>query len=371
MQQSGGPAESIEPDYQYSRNIAIRKQISTSGYCAGLEIFETDSSSILVVPEDNKFRFWDVTDVDAPIELGVIEDSAQTIARDVEVVAYGDSIRLFLCFVHPYNPNLSKQIPSRLLDVPFTGNIETNIMNDSTYTHSEIVNAGATTLKPASDCSNANALSANATYADSTWKREIAAELLSLDQIKRRDTSAARTNLQNLASNGSSLALKRRALLRLVYLDRCIGHDYATAFARYQTLENSYANTRESVFAKLLLCLHPDSTEWSAFAKETESDSFVGTVHPAIPGWITLSPVWPNPFKDRTTLHVQTEEEQFVDLLIYDISGKVLRREPGYLLRAGKNSLTVERDALSSGLYIIVVQSGAKRVSSLIQVGDW
>lgn len=73
MQQSGGPAESIEPDYQYSRNIAIRKQISTSGYCAGLEIFETDSSSILVVPEDNKFRFWDVTDVDVPIELGVIE----------------------------------------------------------------------------------------------------------------------------------------------------------------------------------------------------------------------------------------------------------------------------------------------------------
>jgi len=150
MQQSGGPTQSIEPDYQYSRNIAIRKQISTSGYCAGFEIFETDSSSILVVPEDNKFRFWDVSDVDAPIELGAIVDSGLSNARDAEVVAFGDSIRLFLCFVHPYDTlrrdRRLRQIPSRLLDVPFTGSIETNIMAASTYTHSQIISAGATTL---------------------------------------------------------------------------------------------------------------------------------------------------------------------------------------------------------------------------------
>ena len=81
-------------------------------------------------------------------------------------------------------------------------------------------------------------LANNAAYADSAWMRNITRELLSVELVRKRDTTQALNVLATLTGNGMPAEYRRRALLRYVYTYFCLMNDYPSAMNRYQTRNN-------------------------------------------------------------------------------------------------------------------------------------
>ena len=69
-------------------------------------------------------------------------------------------------------------------------------------------------------------------------------------------------------------------------------------------------------------------------------------------------PAYPNPFNPRTTIAYQLPKAEFVNITVYDITG----RQVAFLLddhkAAGRYRLDWEPQRLTSGVYLVRIQAG-------------
>ncbi len=214
-----------------------------------------------------------------------------------------------------------------------------------------------------------NGLSGLSAYSDSSWKRNMASELLSIEQIRKRDTTDAQARLTSIISHSGSASCVRRSLLRLVYLQYCIKSNYSAAYSYYEALNNAYPRTYENVYAKILLGLAPDSADWAAIAKQSGEEDLGNTdAQPHAPLWLQIEGPWPNPLYGIANLRVHVEEQIVTDHYLYDMKGSRLRSVHSLQLNAGWNDVVIDCTGLSSGAYMLVFQRGARRQSVRLNV---
>lgn len=166
------------------------------------------------------------------------------------------------------------------------------------------------------------ALTGNALYADSVWKRNISNEILSVELVRKRDTTQALNVLATLTGNGMPAEFRRRALLRSVYTYYCLMNDYASAMNRYQTIAQTYPGSLEQFEAKLILRLPIDSADVAALQKTSEFQNV--HEHPTLaqPAWISIEGPAPNPATHTAAFTVRTERPVRFRIDVYDIAGK-------------------------------------------------
>jgi hypothetical protein len=214
-----------------------------------------------------------------------------------------------------------------------------------------------------------NTLESMAMYSDSAWKRWIATDVLSIEQIRNRDTVAAEQTMNNAMLRSASAAHTRGMLLRLVYMHACVRMDHSRAHDFYNTLNGAYPGSRENTYAKILLRIPPDSTDWAAFAKNSGyTDEQFDVGGGASPQWLSVEGPWPEPVSGTAHLRVRVEHDCVVDISLYDISGKRRRVQSGRSLQSGWNTLLLDCTQLASGSYIVVFQQQERRHSLLLRV---
>lgn len=67
---------------------------------------------------------------------------------------------------------------------------------------------------------------------------------------------------------------------------------------------------------------------------------------------------FPNPFKNQTWINFRLPESEQTSLKVFDLAGKEIRSIIDETLSAGKHSINVTKEGLSSGIYYYVLQSG-------------
>ncbi len=214
-----------------------------------------------------------------------------------------------------------------------------------------------------------NGLAGLGAYSDSSWKRNLASELLSIEQIRKRDTVNAQARLTNIISHSASTGCVRRALLRLVYMHYCIKSNYSAAYAYYEVLNNTYARTHENVYAKILLRIAPDSADWASMTKVTgEDDVWNAEVQSPVPDWMRIEGPTPNPSYGVANLRVYVHEPIIADHHLYDLKGSRLRSAHGLQINTGWNDVVIDCSGLSAGSYFVVFQNGTLQQSVKLNV---
>jgi glucuronoarabinoxylan endo-1,4-beta-xylanase len=77
---------------------------------------------------------------------------------------------------------------------------------------------------------------------------------------------------------------------------------------------------------------------------------------------ISLAQNYPNPFSAATSIEYSIREEGFVRLAIYDVSGREVRTLVARIMPAGKHTVSVELNGLSSGIYFYRLEAGGKNI---------
>ncbi|MBE0642723.1 MAG: hypothetical protein IH600_01450, partial [Bacteroidetes bacterium] len=211
-------------------------------------------------------------------------------------------------------------------------------------------------------------LAGRAQYADSSWMREIAAEVLTIEEITRLDTASVENTLRSLIRTSSNDGVRRRTLLRLVFFDCCIRTQYASAYSTFQTLDGWYPHSEEAVYAKILLRIPLDSADVAAMGKAPEVVGGKLNGQGIIDDWLIVEGPWPTPQADLAKLRVYASDEMDVERSIHDIRGARVRTEPATTLNPGWNDMTVKCRGLSSGTYLLVLEHGTKRKSILLNI---
>ena len=160
-QQQSVQMSKVDPVYKHSQNMAMLGTITPdSGFVGGFEAFKDSERNYLVIPDFSRFTFWDITNIEYPEKLGSIEFDGQFVARDAEVVQYGDSTRLFLNAIYRRAFRFDGPERTLILDVPFyDNNIKDDIINvKRNYSFSEIIAAGATEWIPDQSITNVEML---------------------------------------------------------------------------------------------------------------------------------------------------------------------------------------------------------------------
>jgi len=90
--------------------------------------------------------------------------------------------------------------------------------------------------------------------------------------------------------------------------------------------------------------------------------------HFAIPDNFSLKPAYPNPFNPLTTISYSLPEISHVQLYIYDITGKLIKKLVNNLEQVGHkqivwNGLNDRGEKVHSGVYLYVIQAGEYRAS--------
>ena len=98
----------------------------------------------------------------------------------------------------------------------------------------------------------------------------------------------------------------------------------------------------------------------------TDEESSV-EINPALPDVLTLHPVYPNPFNARTEIRFQLPSQRKVELTIHDLLGRQVKSLTQDVLPAGEHAAfwggrDEENQMVSSGIYIIRLESGEQRV---------
>jgi glucuronoarabinoxylan endo-1,4-beta-xylanase len=75
-----------------------------------------------------------------------------------------------------------------------------------------------------------------------------------------------------------------------------------------------------------------------------------------------LAQNYPNPFNRATTIEYSIDQEGFVRLVIYDISGRDVRTLVERIVPAGRHAINVELTGLSSGIYFYRLETGGKNI---------
>jgi hypothetical protein len=71
-----------------------------------------------------------------------------------------------------------------------------------------------------------------------------------------------------------------------------------------------------------------------------------------------VSEPWPNPFKERTTLVYQLDEEDHIRVSVYDIQGRLIEVLVDERLQAGEYSTQWNRRVHAPGIYLLRIESG-------------
>jgi hypothetical protein len=68
---------------------------------------------------------------------------------------------------------------------------------------------------------------------------------------------------------------------------------------------------------------------------------------------------FPNPFSGQATLRFGLDESSDVSVVIYDITGKSVKRIDAGQFSAGENTITIQQGGLNSGIYILKLNAGS------------
>ncbi len=71
-----------------------------------------------------------------------------------------------------------------------------------------------------------------------------------------------------------------------------------------------------------------------------------------------LANPFPNPFNSRTTISFTIPSTDMVNLTVWDISGRMVKRLVGSTIQAGTHSVTLDAGLLTSGLYFVRLEAG-------------
>jgi hypothetical protein len=88
----------------------------------------------------------------------------------------------------------------------------------------------------------------------------------------------------------------------------------------------------------------------------SESDN-VTAQHPTTEG-ITLLRNYPNPFNPETVISYKLQMTNYIELKVYDISGKLVSNLYSGIQQPGEHSVTFDAVGLSSGMYYAVLTAG-------------
>ena len=88
------------------------------------------------------------------------------------------------------------------------------------------------------------------------------------------------------------------------------------------------------------------------------SESDIATAqHPTTKG-ITLLRNYPNPFNPETVISYKIENTNYIELKVYDISGKLVSNLYSGIQQPGEHAVTFDASGLSSGMYYAVLNAG-------------
>lgn len=78
---------------------------------------------------------------------------------------------------------------------------------------------------------------------------------------------------------------------------------------------------------------------------------------PLLPETITVYPLYPNPFNPLSTLRYSLPAAMKIKITLYDITGRKVRDLKDAIESGGEHSVNITADNLSSGIYLIHIQS--------------
>lgn len=78
--------------------------------------------------------------------------------------------------------------------------------------------------------------------------------------------------------------------------------------------------------------------------------------------------VFPNPFKDQATIIYDLKENENISVSIYNTMGQVVYTNDLGEQQAGRQSLTIDAESLSSGIYFMSLQVGDQRATKRISI---
>ncbi|TVQ69215.1 MAG: T9SS C-terminal target domain-containing protein [Balneolaceae bacterium] len=90
---------------------------------------------------------------------------------------------------------------------------------------------------------------------------------------------------------------------------------------------------------------------------------------PELPGALTLSPNYPNPFLDETRVDITVPEEQTITATVYNILGQRVATQQ-LPVQAGYHTLTLSLGHLATGVYFLRVDGRTSQTVSLFRMGS-
>ena len=92
-----------------------------------------------------------------------------------------------------------------------------------------------------------------------------------------------------------------------------------------------------------------------------------------LPGteFIELSVNYPNPFTDNTTINYTVKKNEFVELMIYDISGRMIASYINKTLDPGAYSITINTRDFEDGIYFYRIAGSSSEIRSMIKISSY
>jgi hypothetical protein len=108
------------------------------------------------------------------------------------------------------------------------------------------------------------------------------------------------------------------------------------------------------------------TSDWSIFSNFTVRTTGIQQISSFIPSEYKLLNNFPNPFNPTTKIRFQIPKTSFVDIKVYDITGRVIEDLISQNLKAGIYEYGFDGSGLTSGIYFVKMQttdySGVKRI---------
>ena len=119
------------------------------------------------------------------------------------------------------------------------------------------------------------------------------------------------------------------------------------------TSVKTFIDTRTGIVEKQL----KDMALWDTLPVTSYSPPDTATHHQSIENTVLIGDPYPNPFHDETTISISSEENQNVNIFVYDITGKIISNETVSLLNE-QHEVKIGKD-LQRGLYLVKIQGTA------------
>jgi len=125
---------------------------------------------------------------------------------------------------------------------------------------------------------------------------------------------------------------------------------------------NGFITTEETVFIRANRTVHHN------FNLITEDQLDVTEPAASLPESISLVEAFPNPFNSMTNISINLQESQWIQVSLYDLSGRSMFTIHEGTLPVGQNQLTLDGSGLSVGSYLIKVETLTESFTKPINV---